>query len=86
MHVIHMDVNVQKDVDDARKYVENHLPLMGVWGIVNNADRYDVGFLEWLPVETYETVGFISNVISSLLHVTSYFHSSHRSIYLVRSA
>jgi 3-hydroxybutyrate dehydrogenase len=29
---------------------------MGLWGIVNNADRYDVGFMEWLPVETYETV------------------------------
>ena len=67
MHVIHMDVNVQKDVDDARKYVENHLPLMGVWGIVNNADRYDVGFLEWLPVETYETVGFILNVIKVII-------------------
>nr|CAH0108412.1 unnamed protein product [Daphnia galeata] len=60
MHVIHMDVNVQKDVDDARKYVENHLPLMGVWGIVNNADRYDVGFLEWLPVETYETLASVN--------------------------
>jgi 3-hydroxybutyrate dehydrogenase len=56
MHVVHMDVNIQKDVDEAREYVENHLPIMGLWGIVNNADRYDVGFLEWLPVETYETV------------------------------
>lgn len=56
LHVIHMDVNSQKDVDNARHYVENCLPEHGLWAIVNNADRYDVGFLEWLPVETYETV------------------------------
>lgn len=56
LHVIHMDVNIQKDVDDARDYVESRLPEYGLWAIVNNADRYDVGFLEWLPVETYETV------------------------------
>lgn len=64
MHVVHMDVNVQKDVDEAREYVGNHLPIMGLWGIVNNADRHDVGFLEWLRVETYETVGLISNFIN----------------------
>ncbi|KAI9553507.1 hypothetical protein GHT06_021423 [Daphnia sinensis] len=60
MHVIHMDVNSQKDVDNARHYVENCLPEHGLWAIVNNADRYDVGFLEWLPVETYETLASVN--------------------------
>lgn len=56
LHVIHMDVNNQQDVDNAYQFVVSGLPELGLWGIVNNADRYTVGFLEWLPVETYETV------------------------------
>ena len=56
MHVIQMDVTSQEDVDRARKMVEAHLPKKGLWGVVNNASRYRTGYLEWLPMETYETV------------------------------
>lgn len=56
MHVIQMDVTSQKDVNRARKVVEAHLPKKGLWGIVNNASRYRIGFLEWLSIETYESV------------------------------
>ena len=56
LHVIQMDVQNQADVDEARRYVETHLPVQGLWGLVNNAGRYSVGFLEWLSIEDYETV------------------------------
>jgi 3-hydroxybutyrate dehydrogenase len=56
MHVIQMDVTIQKDVDRARQIVEAHLPTKGLWGVVNNANRYRIGFLEWTSNEAYETV------------------------------
>ena len=56
LHVIEMDVTSQEDVDRARAYVERHLPKLGLWGVVNNAGRYIVGFLEWLPIEDYKAV------------------------------
>jgi 3-hydroxybutyrate dehydrogenase len=51
-----MDVTSQEDVDRARAYVERNLPKLGLWGVVNNAGRYMVGFLEWLPIEDYKAV------------------------------
>jgi len=56
LHVLKMDVTHQEQVDSARRYVENHLPDEGLWGIVNNAGLYNVGFLEWIPLEVYEKV------------------------------
>lgn len=56
MHVLQMDVSCQQDVDNAKQYVESNLPDDGLWGVVNNAGKYSVGFLEWLPMEEYETV------------------------------
>ena len=56
LNVIRMDVTSQEDVEQARKIVESRLPEQGLWGIVNNAGVYTVGFLEWLPMEAYESV------------------------------
>ncbi len=57
LHVIKMDITDQKQVDDARKYVENNLPEFGLWGLVNNAGLgNNVGFLEWVSIEEFERV------------------------------
>ena len=76
MHVIQMDVTSQKDVDRARKIVENRLPKKGLWGIVNNAGCYRLGFLEWLPLETYEAVNYYvlvyQNYIVNLIFYFTY--------------
>lgn len=56
MFVIHLDVTDQKSVDESRQYVESRLPEKGLWGVVNNAGRYCVGYLEWTPIEDYEMV------------------------------
>ena len=65
MHVIQMDVTSQKDVDRARQIVEAHLPTKGLWGVVNNANRYRIGFLEWTSSEAYETVLLLYNTVYS---------------------
>lgn len=62
LHVLKMDVTHQEQVDAARRYVENHLPDEGLWGIVNNAGLYNVGFLEWIPLEVYEKV-YLSTLV-----------------------
>jgi len=56
IHVITMDVTKQKQVDDALKFVENHLPKSGLWGLVNNAGVGSIGFIEWLSMEHFEQV------------------------------
>ena len=37
LHVIKLDVCSQKDVDDAYRYVQNNLPELGLWALLNNA-------------------------------------------------
>ena len=56
IHVMKMDVTNQKEVDEAVKYVTQHLPQSGLWGLVNNAGRSYVSFIEWLPNDVYEKV------------------------------
>ena len=46
-----MDVTKQQQVDDALNYIENNLPKLGLWGLVNNAGMAAFGFVEWLPME-----------------------------------
>ena len=59
LHVIKMDVTNQEEVDAARQYVDDHLPELGLWGVVNNAGIVNVGFIEWVPTETFEKVTHI---------------------------
>ncbi len=56
IHVIKMDVTKQQQVDDALNYIENNLPKLGLWGLVNNAGMADFGFVEWLSMEQFEKV------------------------------
>lgn len=56
LHVVQMDVTDQQTVDDARRYVDNHLPKDGLWGVVNNAGYARSGYLEWVSMDDYETV------------------------------
>jgi 3-hydroxybutyrate dehydrogenase len=60
MHIIKMDVTDQNQVDEAKRYVESHLPDEGLWGIVNNAGLYNVGFLEWVPMDVMERVASVN--------------------------
>ena len=53
LHVIKMDITSQKQVDDARRFVESHLPPLGLWGIVKNAGLGNIGFIEWTSMEEY---------------------------------
>lgn len=57
LHVIQMDITNQKDVDEARRYVESHLSDQGLWGLVNNAGILGSnGCWEWLKMEEIEQV------------------------------
>ena len=56
LHVINLDVTCQIKTDEALRYVEQNLPKLGLWGIVNNAGVGNCGFLEWIPLETFEKV------------------------------
>lgn len=56
LHVLKLDVTSNDDVNKAREYVESHLPPLGMWGVVNNAGQYIIGFLEWLAMEDYKKV------------------------------
>ena len=59
LHVLQMDVTNQEEVDAALVYVEDNLPGLGLWGLVNNAGFVNLGFAEWLPVENYKKVRYI---------------------------
>lgn len=60
LHVIQLDVTSQKDIDDARQYVENNLPEHGLWAVVNNAGiAVNFAYLEWNSFEEFEKVRVI---------------------------
>ncbi len=57
LHVIRLDVTNQEDVDKALDYVQDKLPVQGLWGVVNSAAQSCcAGFLEWTSNEAYEKV------------------------------
>ena len=56
LHVVDLDVTSQVKMDKALQYVDQNLPKLGLWGVVNNAGLGNSGFLEWISVETCEKV------------------------------
>ena len=55
IHVLQMDVTNQEQVDEAKRYVEDHLPSnQGLWALVNNAGQGGAGYIESHPMEFYE--------------------------------
>ncbi|XP_063218228.1 D-beta-hydroxybutyrate dehydrogenase, mitochondrial-like [Bacillus rossius redtenbacheri] len=56
IHVIQLDVTSDEQVKRARDYVTEHLPLRGLWGILNNAGLATFGYVEWVPISTYKKV------------------------------
>lgn len=56
MHVLKMDVTNENQIEQAREYVQKHLPELGLWGVVNNAGLGSVGWIEWIPMATFEKV------------------------------
>lgn len=63
LHVIKMDVTNEVEVRQAFLYVKDNLPRLGLWGLVNNAGRSYVSFIEWFPMEFYEKVVLLIETI-----------------------
>lgn len=73
IHVIKMDVKKQEQVDDAFNYVKNNLEKdEALWGLVNNAGIFSVGFVEWLKMEDFEKVYYLmSSSIKEIITIDS---------------
>ncbi|XP_066995637.2 D-beta-hydroxybutyrate dehydrogenase, mitochondrial [Anabrus simplex] len=56
LHVIQLDITSDEQVARAVKYITEHLPSEGLWGVVNNAGWTTVGHVEWVPISTYEKI------------------------------
>lgn len=54
VHVLTVDITCPQQVAGALKTVEEHLPPLGLWALVNNAGISIHGFAEWIPIECYE--------------------------------
>ncbi|KAK7871246.1 hypothetical protein R5R35_007535 [Gryllus longicercus] len=47
VHVLQLDVTDDKQVEEARIFVEENLPVNGLWGVVNNAGIFVCSPIEW---------------------------------------
>lgn len=57
MHVLELDITNQKNVEEVRDYVENNLPKLGLWAVVNNAGISGCfSYIEWTKLEEFEWV------------------------------
>jgi 3-hydroxybutyrate dehydrogenase len=58
LDVLTLDVTSQEQVDRALAHVEQQLKehLLELWAVVNNAGMGTVGFIEWLPMDTYQKI------------------------------
>ena len=57
IHVIQMDITKHEQVENALNYVEDNLQKNEeLWGLVNNAGVYSLGFVEWLNLEDFKQV------------------------------
>ncbi|GLG99273.1 D-beta-hydroxybutyrate dehydrogenase, mitochondrial [Gryllus bimaculatus] len=43
VHVLQLDVTNDEEIEAARAYVQQHLPVNGLWGVVNNAGIFMFG-------------------------------------------
>ncbi|PSN42186.1 hypothetical protein C0J52_09864 [Blattella germanica] len=50
LHVVQMDITSDKEMNEALDYITKHLPVHGLWGIVNNAGWSTFGHVEWVPI------------------------------------
>ena len=62
VHVLTVDITCQEQVDMALKTVEERLPPLGLWALVNNAGVGIYGYAEWIPVEYYQKVSLYFNI------------------------
>ncbi|XP_072265731.1 D-beta-hydroxybutyrate dehydrogenase, mitochondrial-like [Pyxicephalus adspersus] len=51
--VIKLDVSSDMEVAEVRQYVQNNLPVKGLWGLVNNAGISTWGMFDWHTIEEY---------------------------------
>lgn len=57
LHVLELDITNQENIDEIRQYVENNLPKLGLWALVNNAGIAGVfSYIEWTKIEEFEWV------------------------------
>ncbi|KAG9465471.1 retinol dehydrogenase 7-like [Eleutherodactylus coqui] len=54
--VIKLDVTSDKEIEQVKQYVQDHLPDKGLWGLVNNAGICMTGMVEWLTIEKFQKV------------------------------
>ncbi|KAM4693824.1 retinol dehydrogenase 7-like [Discoglossus pictus] len=65
LKVIRLDVTSDKEMAEAKQYVQSNLPEKGLWGIVNNAGISMWGHSEWHSMEQYKKIVDI-NLLGSI--------------------
>ncbi|XP_071996572.1 retinol dehydrogenase 7-like [Engystomops pustulosus] len=56
LKVLRLDVTSDKEIEQAKQYVQDHLPNKGLWGLVNNAGISIWGMVEWLTIDKFQKV------------------------------
>ncbi|XP_069811143.1 short-chain dehydrogenase/reductase family 9C member 7-like [Dendropsophus ebraccatus] len=54
--VLRLDVTSDKEMEEAKQYVQDNLPEKGLWGLVNNAGVSMWGMVEWLTIDKFQKV------------------------------
>ncbi|KAG9484341.1 hypothetical protein GDO78_009975 [Eleutherodactylus coqui] len=52
--VIKLDVTSDKEIEQVKQYVQDHLPDKGLWGLVNNAGISLWGLVEWQTIDKFQ--------------------------------
>lgn len=56
VHVLKMDVTNDEQVEKGKRYVEDNLPSLGLWALLNNAGLGIFGYIEWASLKSFERV------------------------------
>ncbi|KAK7874256.1 hypothetical protein R5R35_006291 [Gryllus longicercus] len=78
VHVLQLDVTKEEQLEAARVYIEEHLPLKGLWSVVNNAGLFASGLAEWTSPEDALRL-FSVNTLGTLRTATAFLPLLRRS-------
>ncbi|XP_068165744.1 D-beta-hydroxybutyrate dehydrogenase, mitochondrial [Antennarius striatus] len=56
LRILKLDVTNDKEVEQARKTVQDNLPEKGLWAVVNNAGITDWAEIEWSTIEDFRNM------------------------------
>ncbi|KAM4770887.1 D-beta-hydroxybutyrate dehydrogenase, mitochondrial-like [Rhinophrynus dorsalis] len=65
LKIVRLNVSSEKEMADAKEFVQNNLPEKGLWGIVNNAGISTWGLSEWHSMDKYKKIVDI-NLLGSI--------------------